>query len=275
MRSFVRPLAFTLLAASAAAQAQWVTLTDSGTPVLSNINPKTLVLPQPATCAQNGLPPSDPPVRRQSATLATGKFTGLPGSAAMPGYVATPLRQSTVTLSTGGVTVGTLYDRVYCTGSGSTCDGTNTYVFATRAILNTNLTGNGDTFEINDFFRAVPATATGVQAGYYMGRSGGAAPNDSQAFKYLELSGRTNNGLGQTITRNQGFVNFRVDTNASDPDRCEPYSFNSANSPWLYARLRCPNGVSTAPGSLKLRVRQGGEEGQLPVSISVSGFVCN
>ena len=266
-----------LAAAAAPAAAQWVTLTDSGTPILATFNPKTVVSPTPTVCTQTGLPPTQTPVYTQSSSLATGKFGGLPGSAAMPGYVATPVRSATATLTTGSpaVTVGTLYDRVYCTGSGSTCDGTNTYVFATRAILNTAVAGPGGAFEINDFFRAVPTTATGMQAGYYMGVSGGAAPDNSQSFKYLEYAGRTNSGLGQTITRSQGFVNFRADTNASDPDRCEPYSYNSANSPWLYAKLTCPGGVSTSPGAFKVRVRQGGEEGQPVVSISVSGFVCN
>lgn len=267
-------LAAALLALAGSAHAQWVTLTDAGTPVLSAINPKTVVVPQPATCTNTGLPPEDV-VRTQSATRATAKFAGLPGSTAMPGFVATPIRSATTNLVTGGITVGTLYDRVYCTGSGSTCDGTNTYVFALRAILNTNISPSGETFEINDYFRVVPTSATGIQAGYYMGAAGGTPPNTSQAFKYLEFSGRTNNGLGQPISRNQGFVNFRVDTNALDGDACAPFSSSSANSPWLYARLRCPNGVSTAPVSQRIRVRQGGEEGQPPVSISVRGFVCN
>lgn len=273
-----RLVAFATLAAAAApAAAQWVTLTDSGTPILATFNPKTVVSPTPTVCTQTGLPPTQTPVYTQSTSLATGKFGGLPGSAAMTGYVATPVRSATATLTTGSpaVTVGTLYDRVYCTGSGSTCDGTNTYVFATRAILNTNIAGPGGAFEINDFFRAVPTTATAVKAGYYMGVSGGTAPDNSQSFKYLEYAGRTNSGLGQTVTRSQGYVNFRADTNASDPDRCEPYSYNSANSPWLYARLTCSGGVSTSPTAFKVRVRQGGEEAQPVVSISVSGFVCN
>lgn len=274
-----------LAAAAAAAcsplHAQWVTLTDSGTPILATINPKTTVTPTPSLCTNTGAAPTGGqlPVNTQSSSLATGKFGGLPGSASMTGYILHRTNGAGTALRTGSpaVTVGTLYDRVYCTSSnGSSCDGTNTYVFATRAILNTNAWDpSGGAFEINDFFRAVPTAATGVQVGYYMGTSGGSAPDNSQAFKYLEYAGRTNTGLGQTITRSQGFVAFRADTNASDPDRCEPYSSNSSNSPWMYARLTCSSGVTTSPAAFKIRVRQGGEEGQPIVSISTSGFACN
>jgi hypothetical protein len=274
------------IAAAAAAfcaplHAQWVTLTDSGSPILATINPKTTVTPTPSLCTNTGAAPSGGqlPVNTQSSSLSTGKFGGLPGSAAMTGYILYRTNTTGTALQTGSpaVTVGTLYDRVYCTSSnGTSCDGTNTYVFATRAILNTNAWDpSGGAFEINDFFRAVPTAATGVQVGYYMGTSGGSVPDDSQAFKYLEYAGRTNTGLGQTITRSQGFVAFRADTNASDPDRCEPYSFNSSNSPWMYAKLTCSSGVTTSQAAFKIRVRQGGEEGQPIVSISTSGFACN
>ena len=167
-------VAAALLAAASVipAHAQWVTLTDSGTPILATINPKTVVSPPPAVCTNTGAAPTELPVETQSATLATGKFGGLPGSAAMPGYVATPYRSATATLATGSpaVTVGTLYDRVYCAGSGSTCNGSNVYVFATRAILNSNpWSPTGGSFEVNDFFRVVPTSATAIQAAYYMG----------------------------------------------------------------------------------------------------------
>lgn len=262
--------------------AQWVTLTDSGTPILATINPKTTVTPTPSLCTNTGAAPTGDqlPVNTQSSSLGTGKFGGLPGSAAMPGYILHRTNTTGTALQTGSpaVTVGTLYDRVYCTSSnGSSCDGSNTYVFTTRAILNTNAWDpSGGSFEINDFFRAVPASATGVQVGYFMGGAiNNLAPDDSPAFKYLEYAGRTNAGLGQTITRSQGFVAFRADTNASDPDRCEPYSFNSSNSPWMFAKLSCASGVTTSPSAFKIRVRQGGEEGQPIVSITTSGFACN
>jgi len=256
--------------------AQWVTLSDTGTTILSTLNPKTNVSPQPATCTNTGMAPTET-VQTQSPTLGTGKFTGLPGSTAMPGFVSTPFRSATAALTIGSpvVTVGTLYDRVYCTGT-TACDGTNTYVFATRAILNTNpWDPTHSSFEINDYFRVVPTTATGIQAGYYMGQAGDTTIDNGQAFKYLEYAGRTQKGLGQTITRDQGYVAFREDTNANDPDHCEPYSFNSARSAWTYAKLTCPGGVSTSPQAFKVKVREGGEELQTIATITVSGFVCN
>jgi len=262
-----------------AAQAQWVTLSNSGAAIMSSINPKTVVTPTPASCTNTGLPPTGDqlPVEQQSATLATAKFGGLPGSAAMPGYASTPVAATSYVLKTGSPakTVGTLYDRVYCKGSGtSTCDGSNVYVFATRAILNTTVVSPQGTFEINDIFRTVPTTAT-VDVGYYMGTSG-TSIDTGLAFKYLEFAGRTNNGLNQTIARDNTKVAFRADTNANDPERCEPYSKNSAIGPWVYAKVTCPNGIETTPANItfKTRVREGGEEAQPVISISTSGYVC-
>ncbi|QAZ40716.1 hypothetical protein C1M51_15485 [Methylibium sp. Pch-M] len=261
------------------AHAQWVSLPTSGT-ILQTVNPKTVVSPTPATCTNTGVAPTGDqlPVEQQSASLATGKFTGLPGSAAMPGYASTPVAATSYTLQTGSPakTVGTLYDRVYCAGSGTTtCNATKVYVFATRAILNTTVANPPNlTFEINDFFRTVPSTAT-VEAGYYMGTSG-TSVDTGLSTKYVEYVGRTNSGLNQTITRDNTKVAFRTDVNASDPERCEPYSKNNPISAWVYHRVTCPNGVETAPANItfKTRVREGGEEGQPIISISTSGYVC-
>ena len=71
-------------------------------------------------------------------------------------------------------------------------------------------------------------------------------------------------------------VAFRTDVNASDPERCEPYSKNNPISAWVYHRVTCPNGIETTPANItfKTRVREGGEEGQPIISISTSGYVC-
>lgn len=271
-----------LVALAAPAQAQWVALPTTGTPILQTVNPKTVASPQPTSCSNNpgGAGPSGEqvPVETQSATLATGRFTGLPGTAGMPGYATTPVASTSYNLQTGSPAAsrGTLYDRVYCAGSGtSTCNGTNVYVFATRVILNTSIANPPNlTFEVNDIFRTVPSTAS-VEAGYYMGTSG-TSVNTGLAFKYLEFVGRTNNGLNQTIARDNTKVAFRADINASDPERCEPTSTNSPISPWVYHRVTCPRGISTAPANItfRTRVRQGGEEGQPVQSITTSGYVC-
>jgi hypothetical protein len=279
-RTILAAATVTAIAFCAPAHAQWVTLATTGTPILKTVNPKTVVTPTPATCTNTGVAPTGDqlPVEQQSASLATGKFGGLPGSAAMPGYASTPVAATSYTLQTGSPakTVGTLYDRVYCAGSGTTtCNATKVYVFATRAILNTTVANPPNlTFEINDIFRTVPSTAS-VDAGYYMGTSGTGVDN-GLAFKYLEYTGRTNNGLNQTIARDNTKVAFRADINASDPERCEPYSRNSALGPWVYHKVTCPNGIETAPANItfKTRVREGGEESQPIISISTSGYVC-
>lgn len=271
-----------LLATALPAQAQWISLPTTGTPVLQTVNPKTVVSPQPTSCSNNpgGAGPSGEqiPVETQSASLATGKFTGLPGSAAMPGYASTPVASASYNLQTGSpaVTRGTLYDRVYCAGSGaSTCNGSNVYVFATRVVLNaTGANPGGSSLEVNDIFRTVPSAST-IEAGYYMGTSG-TSVDTGLAFKYLEAVGRTNRGLNESITRDNTKVAFRADINANDPERCEPISVNSPRSPWVYHRMTCPNGIATAPANItfKTRVRQGGEEGQPILSITTSGYVC-
>lgn len=271
-------------ALSVPAQAQWISLPTTGT-ILQTVNPKTVVSPQPTSCTNNpgGAGPSGDqvPVETQSSSLATGKFTGLPGTAGMPGYASTPIASASYLLQTGSPagTRGTLYDRVYCKGSGtSTCDGSNVYVFATRVILNATAANPGGTsLEINDIFRTVP-TASTIEAGYYMGTSG-TSVDTGLAFKYLEAVGRTNKGLNETITRDNTKVAFRADINANDPERCEPISVNSPISPWVYHRMTCANGVETGsptPSAIafKTRVRQGGEESQPILSITTSGFVC-
>lgn len=272
--SLIRGAALAALAASALpAHAQWISLPTTGT-VLQTVNPKVVASPQPTSCTNNpgGAGPSGEqvPVEVQSATLATGKFATLPPA----GYI---LRHSaSYVLNTGSPAknVGTLYDRAYCQGTGTTCTG-NSWVLASRVILNTTIANPPNlTFEVNDLFRTVPA-GQAVAAGYYMGTSG-TSVNTGLATKYLEFVGRTNNGLAQTIVRDNTKVAFRADVNASDPERCEPLSKNSPISPWMYVRVTCSSITTTGAGiTFKTRVRQGGEEDQPVVSITTSGFVCN
>ncbi|WP_028312716.1 hypothetical protein [Derxia gummosa] len=248
-----------------AAQADWVTTSSSGSPVLSTCNPKT---GSPAT---------------QSATLTTCKVDGLPGSAAVPGYILKASRSAPIIVNS--VTVGTLYDRVYCKGTGTTCDATNTYILATRANLNTAVWSplTTESFEINDYFRAIRSTV-GADIAYFMGTvDGGTSADTALARKYLEYSGRTLKGLGEYTgspsglnpTRSNGWIDFRVDTNANDPDAVPPYSYSSPWSPWLFVRQTCSNGYTTTAQSQSVRLWQGGEEEQPPQAILTSGYRCN
>lgn len=209
----------------------------------------------------------------QSPTLATCKVTGLPGSAAIPGYILRSSRTAAITVN--GVNVGTLYDRVWCLGTGTTCNSTNTYILGARINLNANAWDpSGESFEINDLFRAIRSAAS-ADVAYFMGTSGTSA-DTAPAFKYLEYTGRTLQGLnepsgsGLTKTTNNGWANFRADTNADDPD-----GGNSPWSPWMLVRQVCPSGYNTTAQTQKIRLRQGGEEGQPPTALLTSAYVCN
>lgn len=254
-RLSVMSAACALFGLHATAQAQFVTIPVAGgaTTALTACNPK----------------PS-------SATLTTCKVTGLPGSAAIPGYILKSSTSSSILVGGSSTNVGTLYDRVYCKGTGTTCDSSNTYILATRANLNTNVWSGTTTasFEINDFFRTV-RSAVSVDVAYFM-PGGGSGADNAQAFKYLEYTGRTVKGLNEpspnsnTKTTNNNWIAFRADTNANDPD-----GGTSAWSPWLLVRQVCPTGYNTTPQALKGRLWQGGEEGQPPQEILKSVYVCN
>lgn len=267
-----------------AVQAAMVSTTSAGTPILRVINPKTVVTPTPTVCTQNGLPPTGQqlPVETQSSTLTTGRVDGLPGSAALPGYILKSSRSANIVVN--GVTIGTLYDRVYCLGTGTTCNATNTYTLALRTNLNTAVWKPGVTqsFEINNFFRAIKSTVTAADVGYYMGTVGGAVPDHARAGKYMEYAGRTFKGLNQitppgnvAADRNNAWMMFWQDSNANDPERCEPHSLNSPWSPWFYVRQTCATGYNTTPQNFKLKFWQGGEEGQLQQNIQTTGYICN
>ena len=174
------------------AQAGMCDLPDTGNPIIT-VNPKPFVVPPPSACLIDGLP---------------GTATDLPG------YILKASRQADITVS--GVKVGDLFDRVYCLGTGSTCDATNTFILATRVHMaatpvnfpdrNPNCplwsgTSN-ECFEINNFFRNIRgtnATAVPASVGYWMGSgsTSGTDPNNSLAVKYLEYTGKTYKGLLQ------------------------------------------------------------------------------
>jgi hypothetical protein len=252
---------------SGAAQADWVTVTDSGSPVLSTCNPKT------GTGSE----------KTQSPTLTTCKVDGLPGSAAVPGY--TQIQSTSSAIFVNAVQVGTLYDRVWCQGANQVCDSSKTYILGTRVQLNTE-TGwgtTGESFEVNDFTRAIKASVA-ADIAYFMGTvDNGTAASTAKAYKYLEYSGRTKKGLGEfpgskggalDPTRSNGWIDFRADTNADDPDANPPFSFSSPWSPWMLVRQVCSKGIKPAPQAAKLRMHQGGEEGQPDVEVFADVYTC-
>jgi hypothetical protein len=265
---------FLSVACSLPAHASMCSLPDSGSPLVT-ANPKPFVVPPPSTCLEDGLP---------------GVATDLPG------YILVASRTANITVS--GVVVGTLYDRVYCTGTGTTCDSTNTYILATRAHMaatpvnfparNPNCplwsgTSN-NCFEINNYFRAIRGTTASPVAasvGYWMGTGSttGTDPDNSSAAKYMEYTGKTFKGLNQitppgTSSDYDGtHVMFWADTNVFDPD-----GTNSPWSPWFYVQQNCPNTsggahfVLTNPFAIKYW--EGGEEGQIQNNIQALAYTC-
>ena len=258
---------------NAPAQAGMCDLPDTGNPIIT-VNPKPFIVPPPSNCLVDGLPGS---------------------GSDLPGYILKASRQADITVS--GVKVGDLYDRVYCLGTGTTCDATNTFILATRVHMaatpvnfparNPNCplwsgTSN-ECFEINNFFRNIRGTnasAVGASVGYWMGSgsSTGTDPNNSLAVKYLEYTGKTYKGLNQVTPpgtaadRDNTKAMFWTDTNIFDPD-----GVNSPWSPWLVVRQNCPFGGATdhyTLTSFAIKYWQGGEESQLPTNIQASAYAC-
>lgn len=252
----------------------------------------------------------DTPTETQNRANTVGTITGTNITTALTTALglAPVLKSSrTAPIIVNGVTVGTLYDRVWCVGTAAACasaTASNTYVLGTRVQLNTtawNPTGNS--FEINDFFRTIRSTV-GADAAYYRGSANplpttpnpptippfpstqpapGTSAETASSYKDLETLGRTIQGLFEPSTSaqyankttNNAWIDFRADANKNDPDVSIPYSYNSEWSPWLLVRQVCATGYNATPQAMKMRLWEGGEEGQTPQAILTSAYVCN
>jgi hypothetical protein len=274
----LRALSGTLFVCAAAAmfhqapaQAAECLLPDVGAPIIT-VHPKPFTPPVPSTCEVGNLP-------------------GQPGG--LPGYIEKIGRTAPIIIN--GITIGTLHDRVYCLGTGTTCDATNTFILATRvrmsptaSALNPNCPvwsgATTECFEINNFFRNIRGTSGAPQSAwvsYWMGTSNttGTDPNTSLSAKYLEYTGKTYKGLNQVTPpgsdppdRDNTKVMFWADTNVFDPDLS-----NSMWSPWLMVRQNCPTGGAADHYQLStfaIKFWQGGEEGQIQQNIQASAYTC-
>lgn len=258
---------------SAPAEAAECLLPDMGPPVI-DVNPKPFTVPPPSTCLVGGMPG---------------------GSGGLTGYILKASRQANITVS--GVVVGTLYDRVYCLGSSSACDSSNTYILATRVRMHAtpvNFPGrnpncplwsgtSNECFEINNFFRNIRGSGASLSAwvSYFMGSGSetGTDPDNSLAVKYLEYTGKTFGGLNQVDPpgtdedRNNSKVMYWADTNIHDPD-----GVDSVWSPWLFVRQNCPfNGGTSDHYTLTnfaIKYWQGGEEDQIQTNIQAQAYAC-
>lgn len=198
------------------------------------------------------------------------KVNGLPGSASLPGYIVKS--SATRNIVSSGRIVGTLYDRVWCLGSGTTCNATKTYILGMRA--RQLVAPPPDYFYINDIFRKIRPGST-VDVAYFMGAvSGGTDPNTAGAGRYLYYSGRTLHGLnepvfsGQTKTTNNTWIDFRVVSNSTDR-----YYNRTEWTPWVLARQACVSDYNPTPQPLSARLWDIGETYPLP--ILTNAYVCN
>lgn len=282
LRSTAAALVIAALHGGAGAAFVTVPVQAAGTQPLVSINPKINL---------------DTPTETQNRANTLGTVSGADILSALPS--GTILKASrTAPIVVNGVTVGTLHDRVWCAGSGSTCNATNTYTLGLRVQLNSAAWNpSGKSFEVNDLFRAIRATVA-ADVAYYRGSANplptappypttqpapGSSPDTASSYKDLEVVGRTIQGLFEPSgsaqyagkTTNNAWIDFRVDVNKNDPDVAFPYSYNSEWSPWLLVRQVCPSGYNATPQSLKARLWQGGEEGQTPQAILTSAYVCN
>ncbi|WP_085316507.1 hypothetical protein [Derxia lacustris] len=133
------------------------------------------------------------------------------------------------------VTIGTLHDRVWRRG--------DAYIFGARVQLNAEPWDlSGLAFNLNDLARQLlpdePAAIAWRPAG-------------PQARKALLAAGRTALGLneyeGRQPERDNGWVDFRIDVNAAEPE-----GDSSPSSPWLQLLTRAPAGFSVQPFAFRL-----------------------
>lgn len=243
-----------------AAHAGWVTPSlVSPPPVPTPCNPKPFTTPTPSACLLTG----------NSVLEALG-----------PGYILRSTFSGPITIN--NVVVGTVYDRVYCIGSNSTCTTTgadaNTYVIATRTRLNSEQWNGHSTesFEINDTVRAMK-TSESADAAYWMGPDSGGSTTSSDPdlalanLKWVEQVGRTQYGLNDANMdlRANAYMDFRQDVNANDPD-----GTSSQWSAWTFARQICSGGVPTTRATFSIKLWEGGEELQDHYTQWMSGYKC-
>jgi len=244
-----------------AAQAGWVTVSDSGTPVLSNCNPKPFTTPTPSACLLTG----------NTLPIAIGPNAILVSS-------------NSATIFANGVDVGTLYDRVYCYGTGGVCatSGTNfrKYTIATRVQLKPGAWNghSNESFEVNDLIRRIVSGVT-TESGYWMGPPAAACGSTTTTdpdcglanMKWVEYTGKTQYGLNDALvgTRDNNYIDHRNDANADDPD-----GVSSKWSAWVVARQTCSFGLESGQMAFSIKLWEGGEESQDHYTQWMSGYRC-
>lgn len=228
---------------SAPAMADFVTLNTSGPLVMTSCNPAP-------TCRTNAWPGSNP-----------------------GGYALLNARRTNIVVNS--VTVGKVLDRVWKKPF------SNTYVFATRVILNDEDWGTGYPFEVDDMFRYGFSSSAPLAAGWRNARVSDQA---------VDQVGRTSVGLNEgEKTFNLGVVDFfsplfvQIPEEGGDDDEEEVAggvdedetldtgSPGKVRTTWYYVRTTA-SGYQL--GSNAIRLWNAGEsEGQEQMSLWFTGFI--
>jgi hypothetical protein len=245
------------------AQAGMCSLPDNGNPIIA-VNPFPYTVPPPADCLVNGLP---------------GVGSDLPG------YILKASRTGTVTAF--GLNQGTYYDRVYCLGTGTTCDSSHTYIIATR--FEVLPSGCFDFYCVrwDNIFRNIrgtTATPVAASAGYWMGSGStqGTNANDSLSVNYLDYTGKTYKGSHQVTP--PGSASDRDNSRTMYWTRLESDTVQKVWSPWFFVRQNCPFGGTGDHFQLSafaIKFWHSGEELVVPtdpkthpVNVQTSGYTC-
>lgn len=216
-------LAGTAFGAQAAFAGGYVTVSSSGDHVLTRCNPRNLSYQD--RCRVDSLP-------------------------GLPGYTQKASRS--VAIVVNDVTIGTLYDRVWTDTQGNT-------IFGMRIQLNANAFDlTGEAYNVNDLFRQMLANQPGAIA-YQMGPSTKALKKAGRTVQGLnepppdeaeegtdEVNAAADNTGNAQPTRNNGWIDFRIDANAA-----ELSGPSSASSPWLLLKTKAPAGYSVKPFAVR------------------------
>lgn len=230
---------------SSAALADFITLNMSGPLVMSSCNPTP-------TCRTRILPGSNP-----------------------GGYLLLNARSTPIVVNS--VNVGRVLDRVWKKPF------TNTYVFATRVVLNDEDWGNGFPFEVDDIFRYGFSTGSEIAAGWRNARVSDQA---------IDQVGRTSVGLNEgSKTFDLGVVDFfsplfvqiaeeggggddddeeEVAGGEDEDETIDTGSPHKVRTSWYFVRTTA-NGYEVRSNSIRLW-NAGEGEGQEQMSLWFSGF---
>lgn len=160
-------------------------------------------------------------------------------------------------VSLNGVVVANVNDRVWRNSAGTRC------IYGTRI----RLTPQSGNFEVNDVVRAGVRNRAPVSIAYFYN-----AAADEVLFRagLTRTSADTPPNPARPLTSvapiSTNWVDFTSDLNRNDPD-----GSNKPDSPWLYIQSAC---TTAAPITLQnaILIRQTGQEGQPPVTISIPGY---